>query len=148
MMLALVASHEWEICEMDGVTAPLTPKFDEDTCVAVPSCVGLGAHRVCKQEKSPYGLRQALPVLASLTLTLRIRGLCTEWAPKSCWSTSTCCNSSHRGELYGRRTQTHVFQPATTIAKCSAEHTVHAMIKNEKYYLRQFRRKRAQTETS
>jgi len=62
MMLALVASHEWDICEMDGVTAPLTPKFDEDTCVAVPSCVGLGAHRVCKQEKSPYGLRQALTV--------------------------------------------------------------------------------------
>jgi len=59
MMLALAAVHDWEIEQMDGVTAFLNPKVDSDVYMALPQCVEADKPQVCKLRKSLYGLKQA-----------------------------------------------------------------------------------------
>jgi len=59
MMLALVATDDWEIDQMDVVTAFLNPKVDCDVYMAQPEGIESGEPRVCKLRKSLYGLKQA-----------------------------------------------------------------------------------------
>jgi len=59
MMLALAAIHDWEIDQMDVVTAFLNPNVDGDVYMAVPQGIESGEPRVCKLRKSLYGLKQA-----------------------------------------------------------------------------------------
>jgi len=58
-MLALAAIHDWEIDQMDVVTAFLNPKVDGDVYMALPQGVESGASQACKLRKSLYGLKQA-----------------------------------------------------------------------------------------
>jgi len=59
MMLALAAIHDWEIDQMDVVTAFLNPKIDDDVYMVVPQGIESGGSQVCKLRKSLYGLKQA-----------------------------------------------------------------------------------------
>jgi len=59
MMLALAVTHDWEIDQMDVVTAFLNPKVDGDVYMALPQGIESGEPRVCKLRKSLYGLKQA-----------------------------------------------------------------------------------------
>ena len=61
MLLALAAIHDWEIDQMDVVTAFLNPEVDRDVYMAIPDGVEapVGGPWVCKLRKSLYGLKQA-----------------------------------------------------------------------------------------
>jgi len=61
MLLALAAIHDWEIDQMDVVTAFLNPEVDGDVYMAMPDGVEapVGGPWVCKLRKSLYGLKQA-----------------------------------------------------------------------------------------
>jgi len=59
MMLALTAIHDWEIDQMDVVTAFPIPKIDGDVYMALPQGIQSGGPLVCKLRKSLYGLKQA-----------------------------------------------------------------------------------------
>jgi len=61
MLLALAAIHDWEIDQMDVVTAFLNPEVDGDVYMAMPNGVEApaGGPWVCKLRKSLYGLKQA-----------------------------------------------------------------------------------------
>jgi hypothetical protein len=61
MLLALAAIHDWEIDQMDVVTAFLNPEVDGDVYMAMPDGVEApaGGPWVCKLRKSLYGLKQA-----------------------------------------------------------------------------------------
>jgi len=59
MMLALAAVHDWEIEQMDVVTAFLNPKVDGDIYMALPQGIEADKPQVCKLRKSLYGLKQA-----------------------------------------------------------------------------------------
>jgi len=59
MMLALAAVHDWEIEQMDVVTAFLNPKVDGDVYMALPQGIEAVKPQVCKLRKSLYGLKQA-----------------------------------------------------------------------------------------
>jgi len=59
MMLALAAVHDWEIEQMDVVTAFLNPKVDGDVYRALPQGIEADKPQVCKLRKSFYGLKQA-----------------------------------------------------------------------------------------
>ena len=48
MMLALAAIHDWEIDQMDVVTAFLNPNVDGDVYMAVPQGIESGEPHVCK----------------------------------------------------------------------------------------------------
>ena len=62
MILALAAVYEWEIDQMDVVTAFLNPKVDGDVYMALPLGIEADKPQVCKLRKSLYGLRQAPPL--------------------------------------------------------------------------------------
>ena len=68
MMLALAAVHDWEIEQMDVVTAFLNPKVDGDVYMALPQGIEADKPQVCKLRKSLYGLKQA-PCLCMSILT-------------------------------------------------------------------------------
>jgi len=59
MMLALAAVLDWEIEQMDVVTAFLNPKVDSDLYMALPQGIEADKPQVCKLTKSLYGLEQA-----------------------------------------------------------------------------------------
>jgi len=59
MMLALTAVHDWEIEQMDVVTAFLNPKVDGDVYMALPQGIEADKPEICKLRKSLYGLKQA-----------------------------------------------------------------------------------------
>jgi len=61
MLLALAAIHDWEIDQIDVVTAFLNPEVDGDVYMAMPDGVeaSTGGPWVCKLCKSLYGLKQA-----------------------------------------------------------------------------------------
>ena len=65
MLLALAAIHDWEIDQMDVVTAFLNPEVDGDVYMAMPEGIEAGQEApaggpwVCKLRKSLYGLKQA-----------------------------------------------------------------------------------------
>jgi len=59
MMLALAAVHDWEIEQMDVVTAFLNPKVDGNVYMALPQGIEVDKPQVCKLRKSLYGLKQA-----------------------------------------------------------------------------------------
>ena len=72
MLLALEASHDWDIWQMDVVTAFLHPIINENVYMELPedygesNCVPGAGHAkvgsgryVCKLKKSLYGLKQA-----------------------------------------------------------------------------------------
>jgi len=61
MLLALAAIHDWEIDQMDIVTAFLNPEVDGDVYMVMPDGVEVpaGGPWVCKLCKSLYGLKQA-----------------------------------------------------------------------------------------
>ena len=61
MLLALAAIHDWEIDQMDVVTAFLNPEVDGDVYMVMPGGVEApaGGPWVCKLRKSVYGLKQA-----------------------------------------------------------------------------------------
>ena len=61
MLLALAAIHDWEIDQMDVVTAFLNPEVDGDVYMAMPDGIEApaGGPWVCKLRKSLYGLKQA-----------------------------------------------------------------------------------------
>ena len=66
MLFAFAAVHNWDIWQMDIVTAFLHPKLDEDVYMELPEGYGLnnlspGECRrtyVCKLTKALYGLKQ------------------------------------------------------------------------------------------
>jgi len=60
MLLALAAIHDWEIDQMDIVTAFLNPEVDGDVYMAMPDGVEApaGGPWVCKLRKSLYRLKQ------------------------------------------------------------------------------------------
>jgi len=68
MMLALAAVHDWEIEQMDVVTAFLNPKVDGDVYMALPQGIEADKPQVCKLRKSLYGLKQA-PISGMSILT-------------------------------------------------------------------------------
>ena len=59
MMLALAAVHNWEIVQIDVVTAFPNPKVDCDVYMALPQGIEADKPQVCKPSKSLYGLKQA-----------------------------------------------------------------------------------------
>ena len=59
MILALAAVYDWEIDQMEVVTAFLNPKVDGDVYMALPQGLEADKHLVCKLRKSLYGLKQA-----------------------------------------------------------------------------------------
>jgi len=59
MILALAAVHDWEIEQMDVVTAFLNPKVDGDVYMALPQGIEADKLQVCKLRKSLYGLKRA-----------------------------------------------------------------------------------------
>jgi len=61
MLLVLAAIHDWEIDQIDVVTAFLNPEVDGDVYMAMPDGVEApaGGPWVCKLRKSLYGLKQA-----------------------------------------------------------------------------------------
>jgi len=59
MKLALAAVHDWEIEQMDVVTAFLNPKVDGDVYIALPQGIAADKPQVCMLRKSFYGLKQA-----------------------------------------------------------------------------------------
>jgi len=59
MMLALSAVHNWEIEQMDVVTAFLNPKVDGDIYMALPQGIDVDKPQVYKLRMSLYGLKQA-----------------------------------------------------------------------------------------
>jgi len=59
MRLALAAVHDWEIEQMDIVTAFLNPKVDSDVYMALPQGIETDKPQVCKLRKSLYRLKQA-----------------------------------------------------------------------------------------
>ena len=59
MMLALAAVHDWEIDQMDVVTAFLNPKVDGDVYMPLPQDIEADKPLFCKLRKSLYGLKQA-----------------------------------------------------------------------------------------
>jgi len=61
MLLALAAIQDWEIDQMDVVTAFLNPEVDGDVYMAMPDGVEApaGGPWVCKLCRSQYGLKQA-----------------------------------------------------------------------------------------
>ena len=61
VMLAIVAFHDYEIWQMDDKTAFLNGKLAEDVYMSQPEGFVSNEYpnRVCKLEKSIYGLKQA-----------------------------------------------------------------------------------------
>jgi len=61
MLLTLGAIHDWEIDQMDVITAFLNPEVDGDVYMAMLDGVEAPAGRpwVCKLPKSLYGLKHA-----------------------------------------------------------------------------------------
>jgi len=58
MMLALATVYDWEIEQMDVVTAFLNLKVDGDVYMALPQGIEVDKPQVCKLRKSLYGLKQ------------------------------------------------------------------------------------------
>jgi len=58
MILALAAVHNWEIEQMDVVSAFLNPKVGGDVYMALPQGIQTDKPQVCKLRKSLYGLKQ------------------------------------------------------------------------------------------
>jgi hypothetical protein len=64
MLLALAAMHDWELDQMDVVTAFLNPEIDGDVYMKLPEgihswCSDIPPNSVCKLRKALYGLKQA-----------------------------------------------------------------------------------------
>jgi len=68
MMLALAAVHDWEIEQMEVVTAFLNPKVDGDVYLALPQGIEADKPQVCKLRKSLYGFNSP-PVSGMSILT-------------------------------------------------------------------------------
>jgi hypothetical protein len=64
MLLALTAMHDWELDQMDVVTAFLNPEIDGDVYMKLPQGIhswrsDIPPNSVCKLRKALYGLKQA-----------------------------------------------------------------------------------------
>ena len=58
ILMALAAHHDWEIEQMDAVTAFLNSRLDENVWVQLPTGYENGS-RACRLKKGIYGLKQA-----------------------------------------------------------------------------------------
>jgi hypothetical protein len=59
MLLALATVNNWEVHQMDFVTAFLNGQVEEEIYMAQPNGYNDGTNKVCKLVKSLYGLKQA-----------------------------------------------------------------------------------------
>jgi hypothetical protein len=58
ILMALAAHHDWEIEQMDAVTAFLNSRLDENVWVQLPTGYENGS-KACRLKKGIYGLKQA-----------------------------------------------------------------------------------------